>query len=81
MCKISISFNLIRVILIRVILLKEIAGLLFHLHVKSIRFQIIKGLHDVDTMEDFLQKFELTLATTVVKCRSQEAAKRAGHSC
>ena len=58
----------------------KIAGLLLHLHVKSIRFQIVEGLHDVDTMKDFLQKFELTLATTVVKRRSQEAAKRAGYS-
>ena len=44
-------------------------------HAKSIRDQIIEGLHDGDTVEDPLQESDLTLATTVAKCRSKEAAK------
>ena len=43
---------------------------------KSIRDQIIEGLCDGDTMEDPLQESELTLATTVTKCRTKEASKK-----
>ena len=43
---------------------------------RSIRDQIIEGLRDGDTVEDLLQESELTLATTVAKCRSKEAAKK-----
>ena len=50
--------------------------LLWHLHAKSIRDQIIEGLHDGDTMEDLLKESEITLATIVAKCRSKEVAKK-----
>ena len=43
---------------------------------RSIRDQIIEGLRDGDTVEDLLQESELTLTTTVAKCRSKEAAKK-----
>ena len=43
---------------------------------KNIRDQIIEGLIDGDTVEDLLKEKELTLATTISKCRSLEAAKR-----
>ena len=43
---------------------------------KSIRDQIIKGLGDGDTIEDLLQESNLTLATTIAKCQSREAAKK-----
>lgn len=43
---------------------------------KSIRDQIIEGLSDGDTIEDLLQECELTLATTIKKCQSREAAKK-----
>ena len=43
---------------------------------KCIKDQIIEGLQDRDTVEDLLQESELTLATTVTKCRSKEAAKK-----
>ena len=43
---------------------------------KSIRDQIIEGLRDGDTVEDLLQESELTLTTTVAKCRSKEVAKK-----
>ena len=43
---------------------------------KNLRDQIIAGLVDGDTVESLLQKKELTLETTIAKCRAQEAAKR-----
>ena len=43
---------------------------------KSIRDQVIKGISDGDTVEDLLQENELTLATTIAKCRSREATKK-----
>ena len=45
---------------------------------KTIRDQIIEGLQDEDedTVEDLLQELELTLATTVIECRSEKAAKK-----
>ena len=43
---------------------------------KSIRDQVIEGISDRDTVEDLLQENELTLATTIAKCRSREAAKK-----
>ena len=43
---------------------------------KSIEDQIIEGLQDGDTVEVLLQESELTLATTVTKCRSKEAIKK-----
>ena len=43
---------------------------------KNIRDQIIEGLRDGDTVESLLQEAELTLATTITKCRSKEAAKK-----
>ena len=43
---------------------------------KSIRDQIIEGLADGDTVEVLLQEKDLTLETTVTKCRGHEAAKR-----
>ena len=43
---------------------------------KSIRDQIIEGLNDGDTIEDLLQESELSLATTIAKCQSREAAKK-----
>ena len=50
--------------------------LLWRLHAKSIRDQITEGLHDGDIVEDLLQESDLTLVTTVAKCRSKEAAKK-----
>ena len=43
---------------------------------RSIRDQIIKGIRDGDTVEELLQENNLTLATTITKCRSKEAAKK-----
>ena len=43
---------------------------------KNIRDQIIEGLMDGDTVEDLLKEKNLTLDTTITKCRGQEAAKR-----
>ena len=43
---------------------------------KSIRDQIIEGLSDGDTVEDLLQVSDLTLATTITKCQSREAARK-----
>ena len=43
---------------------------------KSIRDQIIEGLDYRDTIEDLLQESNLTLATTIAKCQSREAAKK-----
>ena len=43
---------------------------------KNIRDQIIEGLIDGDTVESLLEVKDLTLETTIVKCRSLEAAKR-----
>jgi len=42
---------------------------------KNIRDQIIEGLIDGDTVESLLQEKDLTLDTTITKCRGQEAAK------
>ena len=36
----------------------------------------IKGLLDGDTVEDLLKGKDLTLKTTISKCRTQEAAKK-----
>ena len=43
---------------------------------KSIRDQIVEGLLDGDAIEDLLKERELTLDTTILKCRAQEAAKQ-----
>ena len=43
---------------------------------KSMRDQIIEGLRDGDTVEDLLQESGLTLANTIAKCQSREAAKK-----
>ena len=43
---------------------------------KSIRDQIIEGLVDGEIIEDLLQQSDLTLATTITKCRAKEAAKQ-----
>ena len=43
---------------------------------KNIKNLIIESLYDGDTVESLLQEAELTLATTVTKCRSKEAAKK-----
>ena len=43
---------------------------------KNIRDQITSGLADVETVEDLLKETNLTLDTTVSKCRAHEAAKR-----
>ena len=43
---------------------------------KGIRDQIVEGLLDGDTVEDLLKEADLTLQTTVSKCRAQEAAKQ-----
>ena len=43
---------------------------------KSIQDQIIEGLSDGDTVEDLLQVSDLTLATTITKCQSREAARK-----
>jgi hypothetical protein len=43
---------------------------------KNIRDQIIEGLIDGDTVEVLLREKDLTLETTITKCRGQEAAKR-----
>ena len=42
---------------------------------KSWRDQIIEGLMDGDIVETLLREQELTLETTISKCRAQEAAK------
>ena len=42
----------------------------------NIRDQIIEGLIDGDAVEDLLKEKDLTLETTITKCRGQEAAKR-----
>jgi len=41
-----------------------------------LRDQIIEGLQDADTVEDLLKEKDLTLATTIMRCRSHEAAKK-----
>ena len=43
---------------------------------KSIRDQIIEGLVDGDTVENLLREKNLTLETTISKCRAQEAARK-----
>lgn len=43
---------------------------------KSIRDQIIEGLHDGDTVKDLLLESELTVVTMVEKCWSKEVAKK-----
>ena len=43
---------------------------------KNIRDQIIEGLVDGDTVEDLLKEKDLTLETTIGKCRAQEAARK-----
>ena len=43
---------------------------------KGIRDQVIEGLSDGDTVEALLQESDLTLATTIARCRSKEAAKK-----
>ena len=43
---------------------------------KNIRDQIIEGLIDGDTVEVLLREKDLTLETTITKCRGQEGAKR-----
>ena len=42
---------------------------------KNIRDQIIEGLIDGNTVEVLLREKDLTLETTITKCRGQEAAK------
>ena len=42
---------------------------------KNIRDQVIEGLLDGDTVENLLRE-DLTLVTTISKCRAQEAAKQ-----
>jgi len=41
-----------------------------------LRDQIIEGLQEVDTVEDLLKEKDLTLATTITRCRSHKAAKK-----
>ena len=43
---------------------------------KSIHDQVIEGLLDDDTVEDLLQEANLTLATTIAKCRSVKLQRR-----
>ena len=43
---------------------------------KNIRDQIIEGLLDGDAVEDLLREKDLSLETTISKCRAQEAAKK-----
>ena len=43
---------------------------------KNIRDQIIEGLTNGDIVEDLLKEKNLTLETTVSKCRAQEAARK-----
>ena len=43
---------------------------------KSIRGQIVEGFLDRDAVEELLKEADLTLQTTVSKCRAQEAAKQ-----
>ena len=43
---------------------------------KAIQDQVIEGLSDGDTVEALLQESDLTLATTIARCRSKEAAKK-----
>ena len=40
---------------------------------KNIRDQIIEGLADGEIVEDLLQQSDLSLATTISKCRAKEA--------
>ena len=40
---------------------------------KSLRDQVIEGLKDMETVEDLLKEKELTLTTTISRCRSHEA--------
>ena len=43
---------------------------------KKIRDQVIEGLLDGDTVESLLREKNLTLKSTISKCRAHEAAKR-----
>ena len=43
---------------------------------KNIRDQIIEGLADGEIIEELLQQSDLSLATTISKCRAKEAAKQ-----
>ena len=43
---------------------------------KNIRDQIIEGLVDGEIVEDLLQQSDLSLTTTISKCRAKEAAKQ-----
>ena len=43
---------------------------------KGLRDQIIEGLQNADTVEDLLKEKDLTLATTIMRFRSREAAKK-----
>ena len=43
---------------------------------KAIRDQVIEGLSDGDTVEALLQESDLTLATTIARCHSKEAARK-----
>jgi len=43
---------------------------------KSIQDQIIEGLVDGEIIEDLLQEHDLSLATTISKCRAKEVAKQ-----
>ena len=43
---------------------------------KNIRDQTIEGLLDGDIVEDLLKEKDLSLQSTVAKCRAHEAAKR-----
>jgi len=43
---------------------------------KSLQDQIIEGLRDADTIKDLLKENNLTLDTTIARCRSQEAARK-----
>ena len=43
---------------------------------KSIQDQIIEGIRDGDTVKELLQENNLTLATTITKCHSKEAARK-----
>ena len=43
---------------------------------KNLRDQIIEGLRDAETVEDLLKENNLTLDSTIVKCRIREAARK-----
>ena len=43
---------------------------------KNIRDQVVEGVYDGDTVEDFLQENNLILARAIAKYRSKEAAKK-----